>query len=73
MVNPPKILQANIHLSSTNTKDPNLMAAKSPLADSSSSVQSLWGSDYFLFLLDFDPKEARVSMPPQDLLYQTSI
>lgn len=67
MVKPPKILQASVHPSSANTKDSNLMAAKSPLVDSGSSIQSLWGLDYFLFLLDFDPKEARVSMPPQDL------
>lgn len=67
MINPPKIPQASIHLSSANTKDSNLMADKSLLVDSGSSVQSLWGSDYFLFLLDFDPKEARVSMPPHYL------
>lgn len=67
MVNPPKIPQDGVHLSSTNTKDSNLMAAKSPPVDSGSSIQSLWGSDYFLFLLDFDPKEARVSRPPQAL------
>lgn len=67
MVNPPKVPQASVHLSSANTKDSNLMAAKSPPVDSGSSIQSLWGSDYFLFLLDFDLKEARVSMPSQDL------